>query len=202
MSNLNGLEDLGEGYEMDAYAPIDGLAEDYEFFGLGQGVMNMENFQKMGIAAVAGGGGLLAVQNIMDRIVYLQDKPWMRIAAELLIAGVGGGALYQVNPAAGVGFAGGVGGFAVYETAITLMAQMGAENGNGNGNDAPEPGTEGMGYTEVHDVPSYRKLDRVSVPAGWEGGRAPLGRDLVTRANYQQINGLEGEASDLSTWIS
>ncbi len=197
---INGLSDLGSA--MDAYAPIEDLAEDYEFFGLGQ-FITPEMLQSHLTAAAAGAGGILAVTNLMDRIDYFADKPNGKLLTEGLVGILGGRLLWQVNRDAAMGFVGGVTGMALANLVQGYINDMQAEtaaNGNGNGNGN---GTEGLAYTEVHDVPSYRKLDRVSVPAGWGHGRAPmsgLGRDIVTRANYMQVDGLEGE-SDIGGWI-
>jgi len=201
MSDMNGLGDLGAGYEMDAYAPIDGLAEDYEFFGLGgmADVLSMENLQRGGIALAAGAGGILITANVLDRIEYFADPANMKLryAAEAAVAIVGGGLLYAANPAAGIGWAGGVGGAALAHIIAGYIAEM--DTGNGNGDTT----TEGMGYTEVHNQPPYMRAGAVSVPRGWGHGRAPLGRDLVTQANYRQIAGADelADVEELSTWI-
>lgn len=190
-----GLSDLG--YEMDAYAPIADLAEDYEFFGLDQ-FISMEMMQSAGLALASGAGGILAVMNIMDRVEYFADKPKARALAEMAIAIVGGRALWEVNRDAAMGFAGGVGGYSLASLINQYIAEMQA-NSAGNGTDNGTT-TEGLAYTEVQRTPSYRKLDRVSVPAGWGGGRAPanMAADLVTRANYSQTDGI----GDVSGWLS
>lgn len=192
--NLNGLSDLGAGYSMDAYAPIEDLAEDYEFFGLDQ-FITKDQLQSTGLALAAGAGGILAVMNVMDRIDYFADKPKGRALAEMLIAAVGGRMLWEVNRDAAMGFAGGVGGYSLASLINQYIAEMQAENG-------AENGTEGLAYTEVQQVPRYMKRGRVSVPANWGGGRAPRGMaaDVVTRANYQQVHGLD-EAEDIGSWI-
>jgi hypothetical protein len=188
---MNGLAALGDSH-MDAYAPIEDLAEDYEFFGL-DAFITPEMMKTGLIAGASGAGGILAVMNIFDRIEYFADKPKGRALAEAVTGLVGGYALWKVNRDAAMGFAGGVSGYALAGLINQYVAEMQTE----------ETPTEGLAYTEVQQVPGYRKLDRTSVPAGWGQGRAPmagLGRDIVTRANYEQIHGLE--AGDVGAWVT
>lgn len=195
MTIKNGLSDLG--YSMDAYAPIDDLAEDYEFFGLDQ-FISMEMLQSAGLALASGAGGILAVMNIMDRIDYFADKPKARALAEMAIAVLGGRALWEVNRDAAMGFAGGVGGYSL----ASLVNQYIAEYQSSG--TAPTTTQDGLAYTEVQRVPGYRKLDRVSVPRNWGGGRAPRGMEgtVVTRGNYSQTDGLAELADDVGSWVS
>lgn len=193
-NEISGLSDVGLGSEMDAYAPIEDLAEDYEFFGLDQFV-DPEMLKSAAIATAAGAGGILAVMNIFDRIEYFDDKPKGRALAESLVGILGGYGLYRVNRDAAMGFIGGVTGYSLAGLLNQYIAEMQAEV-------PAESGTEGLAYTEVARTPGYLKRGRVSVPAGWRGGRAPvngLDRDLVTRANYQQVHGLED--NDVGNWI-
>lgn len=186
---MNGLGDLGAGYDMEGYAPIGALAEDYEFFGL-DAFVDPEMLKSHLIAGAAGAGGILAVMNIFDRIDYFADKPKGRALAEFVTGIVGGRLLWQVNRDAAMGFVGGVSGAALAGLINQYIAEM------------PSQGTEGLAYTEVQQVPAYMKAGRVSVPAGWRGNQAPmsgLGRDMVTRANYFQVDGLEDEG--ISSWI-
>ncbi|HMO94950.1 MAG TPA: hypothetical protein PKD27_02450 [Tepidiformaceae bacterium] len=192
----NGLSDLGRGYtdEMDGVS-IDDLAEDYEFFGL-DNFVTPEMLQSHLIAAAAGAGGILAVMNIMDRIDYFADKPKAKMLTEALVGLVGGRALWEVNRDAAMGFVGGVTGYSLASLINQYIAEMQTT--------APAPDTtaDGLAYTEVHRVPAYRKLDRVSVPANWGGGRAPanMGADIVTRANYSQTHGF-AESEDVASWL-
>lgn len=189
-NEIDGLGDLGAGYEMD-YAGIHDLAEDYDFYGL-DAFVTPEMLKSHGIAAAAGGGGILAVMNVFDRVEYFADKPKGRALAEGLAGIVGGRLLWQVNRDAAMGFVGGVTGYALANLVNQYIAEMDA-NGNGNGTS-----TDGLSYTEVRNVPSYSRRNKVSVPARWDNGHAPLARDMVTRANYMQVDGLDEQ---LSSWI-
>jgi len=194
-NQLNGLDDLGRGDEMDGYASINDLAEDYEFFGL-DNFVTPEMLQSHLIAAAAGAGGILAVLNIFDRIDYFADKPKAKMLAEAVVGLVGGRALWEVNRDAAMGFVGGVTGYSLASLVNQYIAEMQTSSDSN--------GTEGLAYTEVHRVPAYRKLDRVSVPANWGGGRAPsnMAADIVTRANYQQTHGFADAGEDVGNWIS
>ena len=115
---------------------------------------------------------------------------------------LGGRLLWDMNRDAASGLVGGIAGGSLAELINGYIAEMQA-NGTGNGTT-----TEGMGYTEVKQVPAYMKRGRVSVPAQWGHGRAPagrqmsgLGRDMVTRADYLQVDGLE-DSDNLGGWIS
>ena len=62
-NGINGLDDLG--HAMDAYAPIDALAEDYDFYGL-DAFISPEMIKSSLTSAAAGAGGILVIKNVMD----------------------------------------------------------------------------------------------------------------------------------------
>jgi hypothetical protein len=205
------------------YASIDDLAEDYEFFGMGE-LFTKEMLMEGGVATAAGAGGILITQNVLDRVEYFADKPGWRAAVELAIGLAGGRALYNYNRPAAYGLLGGVGGLALATLAQQGLARAQAymeesteaaptEEGAPTAGLRGARGRRGLASAAVTTVPPYIDRYKVSVPSSFRGTRALAG-ERVTRADYFQTRGVgdagpqvdeeaeaEGEMPEIGTWL-
>jgi len=204
---------------------IGALAADYEFFGEGAGLMDMQVLKGHGIAALSGAGGALLTEAVfgMDSVRNFfegdgteanQAKPGFRALAQFILGIAGARAIYHFegpggHPAA-YGFAGQVAGSAAAggammaynqvapEAAALVPAGGGAVAGFGRGR------RYGLnGETEVTRVQPYYDRYKVSVPRGTERAVDGLHGEEVTRANYLQTNGLgstEASADGQPAW--
>ncbi len=201
------------------YPSIDDLAEDYEFFGMGD-FLTKDMAMEGGVALAASAGGILIAQNVMDRIEYFADKPAWRAAAELATALAGGRGLWNYNRAAAIGLLAGLGGLAAANLAQQGLAYA-QERMDEAAAPAPVEGLRGRGRlgesTAVTPVPPYYDRYKTSVPRKFGPGSSPTG---VSRANYFQTRGMGGvgeseqapdgdgenggmdEMPDVGTWLS
>lgn len=167
-----------------SYPSIDDLAADYEFFGMN---ISKEGLMEGGVGLAAGAGGILVVQNVMDRIPFFADKPAWRSVTELGVGVLGGWGLYNYNRPAAFALLGGVGGLAlaslIQQGMAYVQAQMQAPATTGSG-------TSGLGQsTGVTPVAPYYDRYKTSVPRSFRSG---LQGEMVTRANYFQTHGMAG----------
>jgi hypothetical protein len=177
------------------YPSIDALADDYTFFPDLGSFMSGEMLTEHAVAAAAGAGGILIVQNVMDRVDYLADKPVWRAAAEFALGVAGGRLLYpsdgsRTRFAASMGLVGGVAGLGLANLVQIGMAQLQARMAASEESSAGTEGyLRGLGQgTQVVPVPPYYDRYKTSVPRSFRGLSAPQ----VTQANYFQTQGMAG----------
>lgn len=78
--------------------------------------------------AVGGGGaalGIVASNAIVSRIPWVKERWWARLAAHLLVGGIGGSLLARRYKAVGAGFAFGVAGFAAAKALVEFVPAAG-----------------------------------------------------------------------------
>jgi len=205
-------------YDMDDFASIGALADDYTFFPDLGAFLTPDMLMEHGVAAAAGAGGILIANNVFDRVEYFADKPGYRAAAELLLGIAGGRALYNYNRPAAFGLIGGVSGLA-----LASLVQMGLDRAMAPSEEAaPAAAATPAGLralaesTGVVPVPPYYDRYKTSVPTSFRG----LAQPMVTGANYFQTKGMAGlgqgsdaepddtenendmDLPDVGTWLS
>lgn len=173
---------------------IGSLAADYEFFGEAADLMDMNVLKGHGIAALSGAGGALLTEAVfgMDAVASFFEgdgteanppKPGYRALAQFLLGIAGARAIYHFegsgsHPAA-YGFAGQVAGSAAAGGAMMVYNQYAA------------PVVEEVTGGET-PVSGFGRVRRRRNPGRRFYG---LHGEEVTRANYLQTNGLNGETA-------
>jgi hypothetical protein len=81
-----------------------GLGEDMDE------IITQEQLMDMGVATLAGAGGIMLSGTLLPRIPWVKDVAWRKSAAAILLGLVSGRLLWNVNREAALGLAGGMSG--------------------------------------------------------------------------------------------
>jgi hypothetical protein len=92
---------------------IEGMWDGLEGFEGFEDIINMEQVMDMGVAALAGAGGIMLSGTVIPRIPKVRDKPWMKAVASILLGLTGGRLMWNVNREAALGLAGGMSGVGI-----------------------------------------------------------------------------------------
>jgi hypothetical protein len=73
-------------------------------------IMSAEQLMDMGVATLAGAGGIMLSGTLLPRIPWVRDVAWRKSATAILLGLVSGRLLWNVNREAALGLAGGMSG--------------------------------------------------------------------------------------------
>jgi hypothetical protein len=100
---------------MKHYPPLESSDIEGMWNGLGDGgdldqIITQDQVMEMGIATLAGAGGIMLAGTTLPRIPWVNEEPWRKAVAAILFGMLGGRLLWDVNREAALGMAGGMSG--------------------------------------------------------------------------------------------
>jgi hypothetical protein len=143
-------------------------------------IMSAEQLMDMGVATLAGAGGIMLSGTLLPRIPWVRDVAWRKSATAILLGLVSGRLLWNVNREAALGLAGGMSGVGLASlvsqwtgvsvslsdlgetTVITSQAEelLGALGANGHGRSDFEPSTDILAIGDgLNAAPTVQEQD-------------------------------------------
>ena len=99
---------------MKHYPPLESSDIEGMWNGLGGGdfdqIITQDQVMDMGIATLAGGGGIMLAGTVLPRIPFVNETPMRKSIAAIILGMTGGRLLWDVNREAALGLVGGMGG--------------------------------------------------------------------------------------------
>jgi hypothetical protein len=180
------------------FPPLEDLGQNFgpEFFGMGD-MMDPEMLKAHVVSALAGGGGILIVANIMERIEYFADKPKLKAGLTALLGIVGGRLMWSDDEAGrqhmAMGFTGGVSGIGLAKLVSSMFEEQGVRGA--------------LSAVEVANTPPYQYFSDTRGPVRQFFGmpNKGLAQPIVTDDDPMAFSGLEAvevTADQLGEWMS
>jgi hypothetical protein len=98
---------------MNHYPPLESSDIEGMWNGLGDDfdqIVTQEQIMDLGIATLAGGGGVMLAGTVLPRIPWINEEPWRKAVAAIVLGMTSGRLLYDINKEAALGIAGGMSG--------------------------------------------------------------------------------------------
>lgn len=180
------------------FPPLEDLGQNFgpEFFGMGD-MMDPEVIKAHAVAGLAGGGGILIVANIMERVAYFADKPKLKAGLTAVLGLIGGRLMWNDEEPGrqhmALGFTGGVMGIGLAKLASNMFEEQGVHGA--------------LSAVEVSKTPPYQYFSATRGPVRQFFGvpsNGGLAQPIVTDDDPISLSGLEAvevAADQLGEWI-
>ena len=199
---------------MNHYPPLESSDIEGMWNGLGDDfdqIVTQEQMMDLGIATLAGGGGVMLAGTVLPRIPWVNEEPWRKAVAAVVLGIVSGRLLYDVNKEAALGIAGGMGGVGLASlvgqwTGIDVsLSDLGESPGLAETTVITSQAEELLGNLPGEETQFPGSTDILAIGDGYDGAPVVTQQNLapVELQMFDETTNIETERERLlGSWIS